>query len=146
MITQEQFRKLNKAGVYYFDKELSKTVDDNDYWTILRALWIESGVCNEVWEKLFFKSGRKREHKIMKSSDRQELKKLPKKITIYRVCTEKADEEKWNWTTDRAFAEKYLRNNGEYIAEKTIDKKDIFAFFNSRREFEVILKKIIKKL
>ena len=77
----------------------------------------------------------------MKSSDGQELKKLPKKITIYRVCTEKADEEKWNWTTDRAFAEKYLRNNGEYIAEKTIDKKEIFAFFNSRREFEVILKK-----
>lgn len=141
MITQEQYDKLNKAGVYYFNNELAKTVDDNDYWTILRALWIESGICNEVWEQLFFKSGRKREHKIMKSSDRQALKKLPKKVTIYRVCTDKADEEKWNWTTDRAFAERYLTRNGEYIAEKTIDKSEIFAFFNSRREFEVILKK-----
>jgi hypothetical protein len=141
MITQEQFSKLNKAGVYYFDTELSKTVDDNDYWTILRALWIESGICNDTWEKLFFKSGRKREHKIMKSSDRQALKKLPKKVTIYRVCREKADEEKWNWTTNREFAERYLCSRDEYIAEKIIDKSEIFAYFNSRKEFEVILKK-----
>ena len=139
MITQQEFNKLEKKGISYF-KELAKKLDDNDYWTILRALWIDKGECKDIWKDLFFNSGRKREHKIMKSSDRQALKKLPKQITIYRVCREKADENKWNWTTDKAFAERYLTNNGEYIAEKTIDKSEIFAFFNSRGESEIILK------
>lgn len=145
MITQWEFNQLERQGIPYF-KQLAERLDDNDYWAILRALWIEKGVCNDSWAELFFNSGRGREHKVMKSSDRQALKKLPKKVTIYRVCTEKADEDKWNWTTSREFAERYLTRHGEYIAEKTIDKKDIFAFFNSRREFEVILKKNIKKL
>ena len=140
MITQQEFNELERRGIYYF-KKLQEKLDDNDYWTILRVLWIDKGMCNDNWAELFFNSGRGREHKIMKSSDRQALKKLPKKVTIYRVCREKADEEKWNWTTDRAFAERYLTRNGEYIAEKIIDKSEIFAFFNSRREFEVILKK-----
>ena len=145
MITQQEFNELERRGIYYF-KKLQEKLDDNDYWTILRALWIDKGICNDNWAKLFFNSGRGREHKIMKSSDRQALKRLPKKVTIYRVCREKADEEKWNWTTSREFAERFLCRTDEYIAEKTIDKSEIFAYFNSRKEFEVILKKNIKKL
>ena len=140
MITQEQFLNLTHKGIKYFINELSPTLDDNDYWTILRALWIDKGECNNIWKDLFFNSGRKREHKIMKSSDRQALKKLPKKIKIYRVCREKEDENKWNWTIDKSFAERYLSNNGKYIAEKIIYKSAVFEFFNSRKESEIILK------
>ncbi len=139
MITQLEFNQLERQGISYF-KQLAQKLDDNDYWTILRAMWIDKGVCNNDWTELFFKSGRKREHKIMKSSDRQALKKLPKKFKIYRVCQEKSDENKWNWTIDKSFAEKYLQRNGKYIAEKMIDKSKVFAFFNSRNESEVILK------
>ena len=144
MITQAEFNELERRGIFYF-KKLAPKLDDNDYWAILRALWIDKGMCNDNWAELFFKSGRGREHKIMKSSDRQALKKLPKKVTIYRVCREKADEDKWNWTTNREFAERFLCRKDEYIAEKIIDKSEIFAYFNSRKEFEVILKKNIKK-
>ena len=82
----------------------------------------------------------------MKSADRQALRKLPKQVKVYRVCRDKIDEDKWNWTTDRAFAERFKKLGEEYIAEKVIDKSEIFAYFNSRKESEVILKKIIKKL
>lgn len=140
MITQQEFNELERRGIYYF-KKLQEKLDDNDYWTILRALWIEDGKCDDNWAELFFNSGRGREHKIMKSSDRQALKRLPKQVKVYRVCRDKADEEKWNWTTSREFAERFKKLGEEYIAEKTIDKSEIFAYFNSRREFEVILKK-----
>ena len=142
MITQEQMQKLNIGGIDYFWKELMHKIDDNDYWTILRALWIDDGVCNDLWYILLFYSKRKREHKIMKSSDRQALKKLPKKITIYRGCKDKTDEKKWNWSTDKSFVKKYISTMGDgwYIAERTIDKSDIFAYFNSRKESEVLLK------
>ena len=139
MITQLEFNQLERQGIPYF-RQLAQKLDDNDYWTILRAMWIDKGICNYDWTELFFRSGRKREHKIMKSSDRQALKKLPKQFTIYRVCTEKSDENKWNWTLDKSFAERYLSNNGKYIAEKVIDKSKVFAFFNSRNESEIILK------
>jgi hypothetical protein len=139
MITQIEFNQLERQGISYF-KQLAERLDDNDYWTILRAMWIDKGICNDEWAELFFKSGRKREHKIMKSSDRQALKKLPKQFKIYRVCTEKADENKWNWTTSKEFAEKYLQRHGKYIAEKIINKSDVFAYFNSRQENEIILK------
>ena len=88
------------------------------------------------------KNPKNRNIRIMKSSDRQALSKLPKKITVYRGCKDKTDEKKWNWSTDKSFVEKYISTMGEgwYIAEKTIDKQDIFAYFNSRKESEVILK------
>lgn len=145
MITQYEFNQLERQGIFYFRK-LAEKLDDSDYWTILRALWIEDGRCDDNWAELFFNSGRGREHKIMKSADRQALRKLPKQVKVYRVCRDKIDEEKWNWTTDRAFAERFKKLGEEYIAEKVIDKSEIFAYFTSRRESEVILKKIIKKL
>jgi hypothetical protein len=147
MLTQEQATKLcSNNGFEYFKNELQHQVDDNEYWTILRALWIEDGKCSIEWEILLFYSGRKREHKIMKSSDRQYLKKLPKQIKVYRACFEETDKDRWNWTLNKDFAEKWKNSIGaKFVAEKTIDKKQIFAYFNSRREDEIILKKNIKK-
>ena len=142
MITEVQMQKLNRGGIKYFVQELMYEIDDSDYWTILRALWLEDGKCNLIWRCLLFFSNRKREHKIMKSSDRQALRKLPKKITVYRGCKDITDEKKWNWSTDKSFVEKYISTMGEgwYIAEKVIDKTDVFAYFNSRKESEIILK------
>lgn len=142
MLTEIQTKRLLTEGIYYFAKELMHEIDDNEYWTILRALWIENGVCNDLYEYLFFFSGRKRQHKVMKSADRQALKKLPKQLTIYRGCKEKTDENKFNWSADRSFVERYIKTmEGYYIAEKKINKSEIFAFFNSRGESEIILKR-----
>ena len=43
MITQQEFNELERRGIYYF-KKLQEKLDDNDYWTILRALWIDKGI------------------------------------------------------------------------------------------------------
>lgn len=135
-----------KLALKYFIQNMEK-LSDEYYWQVIRALWIDEGVCNDLWELLFFYSGRKRQHKIMKSSDRQALKKLPKEVTIYRGCKEKTDENKFNWSLDKTFVERYIKTmQGYYIAEKKINKKEIFAYFNSRNEQEVILKRNKKPL
>lgn len=125
---------FNMAFRYFCENK--EKLSDEYYWTILRALWIQDGTCNELWKSLFF-CKRKREHKVMKSSDRQFLRKLPKKITVYRACNSKEEEDNFNWTLSKDFAVRLHKN---YIAEKTINKKQIFAYFNSRKEDEIIIK------
>lgn len=139
MITKEQFNLLDKYGITYFI-EIKDNLTDEDYWTILRALWIEKGKCTNEWKNLLF-CKRKRQHKIMKSSDRQFLSKLPKVVTAYRVSFSADSENKWNWTLSKEFAEKYIKNKpNAFIEEKQIEKKKIFAYFNSRNEHEIIIK------
>lgn len=126
---------LNQRLQYF--EEIKEKMSDDLYWTVLRALWIDDGICTERWEKLIY-ANRKRQHKIMKSSDRQALKKLPKVMPIYRACDTKEDSKKFNWTTDPMVA---VKMHKKIIATQKIKKSDIYAYFNSRREREVILKK-----
>lgn len=126
---------LNQRLQYF--EEIKEKMSDDLYWTVLRALWIDDGICSEQWKKLMY-ADRKRQHKIMKSSDRQALRKLPKVMPIYRACDTKEDSKKFNWTTDPMVA---VKMHKKIIATQKIKKSDIYAYFNSRREQEVILKK-----
>lgn len=126
---------LNQRLQYF--EEIKEKMSDDLYWTVLRALWIDDGICSEQWKKLMY-ADRKRQHKIMKSSDRQALKILPKVMPIYRACDTKEDSKKFNWTTDPMVA---VKMHKKIIATQKIKKSDIYAYFNSRREQEVILKK-----
>lgn len=142
MITREQFFNLERYGLKYFN-EIKETLSDDDYWTILRTLWIDRGTCNNEWKTLLF-CKRKRPHKIMKSSDRQFLKKLPKTVTAYRVSFDDNFENKWNWTLSKEFAERYAKNKpNSFIEEREIEKKQIFAYFNSRKEHEILIKDLL---
>ena len=125
---------LNQRLQYF--EEIKEKMSDDLYWTVLRALWIDNGICSEQWKKLMY-ADRKRQHKIMKSSDRQALRKLPKVMPIYRACDTKEDSKKFNWTTDPMVA---VKMHKKIIATQKIKKSDIYAYFNSRREQEVILK------
>ena len=141
MITKEQFFNLEKYGLKYF-REIKEILSDDDYWTILRALWIDKGECTNEWKDLLF-CKRKRRHKIMKSSDRQFLNKLPKIVTAYRVSFNSNSENKWNWTLSKEFAERYAKNKpNSFIEERQIEKKQIFAYFNSRKEDEILVKEL----
>lgn len=133
----EKLFKLQRTDRLKYFEEIQEYMADDLYWTILRALWIDDGICTEQWEKLIY-ADRKRQHKIMKSSDRQALKKLPKVMPIYRACDTKEDSKKFNWTTDPMVA---VKMHKKIIATQKIKKSDIYAYFNSRREQEVILKK-----
>jgi len=126
---------LNKRLDYF--EEIQELFSDDLYWTVLRAMWIDDGICSERWSRWMF-APRKRHHKIMKSSDRQALKKLPKTVKIYRACDgpEVKLRDAFNWTLSQDVAKRFHK---ELIFTKIIDKKEIYAYFNSRKEQEVII-------
>ncbi len=86
----------------------------------------------------------------MDSRERNYLKKLPEQIKIYRGMTEQELEGKSfgvSWTLKKEvadfFAFDYWRNTAtahlkKTVHEITINKSDVIAFLNDRREYEII--------
>ena len=139
-VAEKLFNLSLNQRIHYFE-EIKEKMSDDLYWTVLRALWIGDGTYNEQWKKLMY-ADRKRQHKIMKSSDRQALKKLPKNIMIYRACDEENEIYNFNWTLSPLIA---VRFHKRFIVTRIIKKSDIYAYFNSRKEQEIILKEEVLK-
>ena len=87
---------------------------------------------------------------LMLKEERAYLKKLPDRITIYRGMTEKELNQKSfgvSWTLKKEMAEffayTYQRNVAtnhlkKTVHEMTINKSEVIAFMNGRKEFEII--------
>ena len=115
--------------------------DDSNYWSFLGAAWKAGGTYAEQDKWLtFFRSKRRNKHKIMKTSERREFAKLPKVVTAYRAY---GNEEELDsticWSLDKKFVEKYAENESRKVAEREFKKSDIFAFFNRRKESEILV-------
>lgn len=121
--------------------EYKDALTDSTYWAVLRAVWIKEGHDNPVYRQLFY-SDRKRPHKVMKSSDRRALRKLPQEFPIYRANRDTVVDPyaAFNWTTDYETARQFALRYKSKIISRRICKEDVLAFFNSRQESEVILK------
>jgi len=108
--------------------------------------------------KIAFQSNELERHALMNNKERAYLQRLSEKITIYRGMTESELDSKnfgisWTLKKDTAifFAEKYQRNlatnNFKKVVHKLIlNKSDVIAFFNERKEFEIIYIQPSKKL
>jgi hypothetical protein len=85
---------------------------------------------------------------FMMPDERRYLAALPGSITVYRGYQGKHQAKGLSWTLDKERAEWFARRWGglldlgylSYVAERTVGKKDIFAYINSRQEQEIILR------
>ena len=50
-IAEKLFKLQRTDRLKYFEK-IQEYMADDLYWTILRILWIDDGICTEQWEKL----------------------------------------------------------------------------------------------
>lgn len=118
----------------------SRKLSNVAYWETLRAVWIACGKRedNQIFKKLF-RMNRDCQNYLMTAYDWVLYIKLPANITVYRA-THKEGDEGLSWTTSKAFAEKYAKAEGRKVIVRNIHKSDIFAYFNSRNEEEVILR------
>ncbi len=123
-----------------------------NYWYALRIAYEGSDNIyhlRQLVKELFGTIEPERE-KMMNTDEIQFLSKLPEKVTIYRGMTEKELKSKnfgISWTLKKEvaefFAHTYQRNYAtnhlkKVVHEMTINKNDIVAFLNDRKEFEVI--------
>jgi len=128
----------------YFLGIKDKIFDDSAYWQLLAAIWIGSDVCSpylKIWRDLFTEPRRNRQ-KLMKGHDRKIWRSLtkrgaPKLITAYRAMNPGEDPiTAISWTLSKAVAQRLAK--GREIFEMEIDKTSIIAYFDRRKEQEII--------
>jgi len=117
----------------------------NKFTEYLRDVWIDTEFPNadknvSVSEvlKLFEKSDKS---KLMDEEELEIYNKLPDVVTIYRGTYDSTKTKALSWTLDYDVAHWFATrfdDNG-YVLQAKINKKDIFAFFDSRGEKEVII-------
>lgn len=80
---------------------------------------------------------------LMENDELEYYNSLPDVVTIYRgIAIGRAEQEGLSWTCNRDTAEWFANRFNEgnrkgYILKGVVDKKDIFAYFNSRDEDEI---------
>ena len=115
--------------------------DDSNYWNFLGTAWKAGGSFEqqEQWIELF-QSKRRNRQKIMKTSERREFSRLPKKLKAYRAYADPIEiERSICWSLDKKFVEQYARAKDLQIAECTFNRDDVFAYFNRRQESEILV-------
>jgi hypothetical protein len=118
--------------------------DDSCYWQVVAGVWLGSEVCSpylNTWRDLFTEPRRNRQ-KLMKGSDRKVWHSLvkrgaPKLITAYRAMNPTDDlVTAISWTLNKKVAQQLA--NGRKIISLEIPKECIIAYFDRRREQEII--------
>lgn len=132
-------------------------MSDEVYWSFIAHCYTMSDLAhtNEFTVNYFLKSNRPNKHFLMTEEERAFLKDLPQKITIYRGCSKKEIKSKkirYSWTLKKSIAEYFafeyinyaiekstVKDKSKYeVIERTIDKSEIYAYFEGREEEEII--------
>ena len=109
------------------------------YWEFLKLIWIRCGTIERIplFRQLF---SAKKTHKywIMSPEEEAALKAMPNEFTVWRAPRPGGDDG-ISWSVERAFVAQYAEANGRDIIERTVKKKDVFAYFDRAGEGEVII-------
>jgi hypothetical protein len=130
-------KPLLRGKLYWYALRNAYEMSDNtfDYRFDIRDSFLSEEPCREF---------------LMNKSEQKQLENLPQKISIYRGMTivEKDNKDfglSWTLKKEKAefFANKYQRNYStktypKIVHEMVIDKSKVIAFFNNRKEFEII--------
>jgi hypothetical protein len=143
--------------------EIATELTDEEYWRLLREIWTYA---ETIWRQnirwllaLMGKAGpvlKTRAHPelFMTPSEREVLEQLPETFTIYRGYVVGKNPDGFSWSLNKDIAERLSKNskgsnlfdmqlpNSEdetAVREKTVQKKNIFAYTNARSEQEIIL-------
>lgn len=120
---------------------LSEELSDYAYWFLLSTLWVSyTGYSDlNLWKQLFSSKRSNKDISVMKPSELKVLKKLPSKLTLYRV--HRPNEIDWiAYTLDIEVAARFaLERKVNKITEYKIKKRDVDFLFLRRGESEIII-------
>ena len=123
----------------------------------IRYVWsdTESVFSNwQTWEYIWAqaektKRGKRRENLIyvMDKPERAFFAALPDKFIVYRGFKKEGGEVGYSWTLDRSmgewFARRYAYQGQPMLAKMEVNKSDVLAYFNGRKESEIVLHPIV---
>ncbi len=125
-------------------KYTEEFLGEKDFASSLRYLWTSTEFPNNdknVSLSEFKQYFRQANQELLMDEDYEEFKQLPDKITVYRGVHLQGTAQALSWTTDKSKAEWFAKRfgNGGKVYEATINKKDVFAYFPSTGESEIVL-------
>jgi hypothetical protein len=142
---------------YIYILQHAANIPEKHYWGFVSHLYTLTNFAHaeESFVKLILSSDKPNRELLMTQKERNFLAKLPNTITIYRGCSKNegnSEKYRFSWTLDKKVAEffaykylnpvidgKHVRPIEDYtVVEKTIDKSQAIAYFNGRKESEII--------
>ena len=139
-ITKMIINMAKQERLDWFIKHNYMIQDDSAYWQLLAAIWIDSEACTPNLDKwiILFSSKRRNRHKLMKKKDREYWHSLPKTVQAFRAINDNEDIDKAiSWSLDVNVCARLYPS--KRIEVRYFPKKQIIAFFNRRREMEIII-------
>jgi hypothetical protein len=124
-------------------QEIMHLMTDTEYWRLFAQVWTdtENQWQNKSAMKRLLNSKRKNREAMMNEEEQSYMRTLPESVTIYRGCRKDLNENGMSWTLNREkaefFANRFQHEDGK-ILEATVNKKEIYAVFLGRKEFEVV--------
>lgn len=124
--------------------EYMDDMDDNTYWELLSSIWTDS---ENLWQYntflgMLMHSGRPGREKLMDEEEKAFLDALPDQFSIYRGHQGKRNRNGWSWSLSYGKARWFgfrFNQKGAAVCRATVNKKDVFAYFDGRGEFEIVV-------
>lgn len=116
-----------------------KNLSDQRYWEVLRTVWVLTGSNDnaDLFRRLFT-SSRKHRYFFSSPEDAKALRDMPDEIVVFRAGSD--NDKGLSWTTSEQYAIQYKDAFfKEKIIQKTVNKKDVFAFIQRNKESEIII-------
>ena len=143
--------KISGPAIFCFEKiKDSKSLSDDDYWTLLGHIWTRASKDKKNFNPRFselygelFASQRAGRVKLMTPSENATLQSLSCPLTIYRGCRANVNEDGLSWSRLESVATNFALtwNDGDYLLlEGTCDPSDVIAYFDFSSEQEVIIR------
>lgn len=157
-----EFKHLSTALLNYGSHEVLDAFADIsedivyavNYWRLLAEAYTRAdftGRFENCEKRDLFNAGMHGRHRLMTTRQRNFVKRLPETVTIHRAMSVEEQASGWrgiSWTLDIKVAEFFrdtYRRHGKFqsytrvIETRVINKTDIVAYFDNRKESEVIV-------
>jgi hypothetical protein len=123
-----------------------KFINGEDYWRVVGNVWTDSENIYQhfaAWKRLWGSDLAGRQA-MMDEDELEELAAMPEILTVYRGFELKSAQRGLSWTTNRDKAVWFAKRLREprqksLVAQATVQKKDVLAYFNGRNENEVVV-------
>lgn len=125
-------------------------IPDDQYWPILRDTWIMTEylyIDKDIWLELL-NSDKKYKDTFMSKEDLQSFNNLPDAFMVYRGYQDEDFKDGMSYTLSLDIAKFFANrfNNRGKIKEIIVNKKDVYAYTNDRKEQEIIITKDLENL
>ena len=131
-------------GHHYQDAftDVYEEMSPQDYWKYLRNVITGQCLYNDELKNLLINKSKdlSLRHLMMQQAERRKLDELPNIFSIYRGAEANSPGQGWSWTLSKRVASYFAKRfKTAVVIEGRCVKEDVIAYFNHRKEQEIVI-------